>query len=37
MTLRYAHVGDHETEEAAERIGTAIARALEGRQTCSSD
>ncbi len=30
MTLRYAHVGDRETEAAAERIGTAIARALEG-------
>ena len=30
MTLRYAHVGDRETEAAAERIGVAIARALEG-------
>ena len=30
MTLRYAHVGDRETEDAAERIGTAIARALNG-------
>ena len=30
MTLRYAHVSDRETEAAAERIGTAIARALEG-------
>ena len=29
MTLRYAHVGDRETEEAAERIGAAIAQALE--------
>ena len=28
MTLRYAHVGDRETEAAAERIGTAISRAL---------
>ena len=28
MTLRYAHVGDRETEDAAERIGAAIARAL---------
>ena len=28
MTLRYAHVGDRETEAAAERIGAAIARAL---------
>ena len=31
MTLRYAHVGDRETEVAAERIGEAIERALEGR------
>ena len=30
MTLRYAHVGDRETEAAAERIGAAIARELEG-------
>ena len=30
MTLRYAHVGDRETEAAAERIGAAIARVLEG-------
>ena len=28
MTMRYAHVGDRETEAAAERIGTAIVRAL---------
>ena len=28
MTLRYAHVGDRETEAAAERIGAAIAQAL---------
>ena len=28
MTLRYAHVGDSETEEAAQRIGEAIAHAL---------
>ncbi len=28
MTLRYAHVGDRETEAAAERIGAAIAREL---------
>ena len=28
MTLRYAHVGDRETEAAAERIGTAISRLL---------
>ena len=31
MTLRYAHVGDRETEAAAERIGAAIAAALEGK------
>ncbi len=30
MTLRYAHVGDRETEAAAERIGAAIARTLDG-------
>ena len=29
MTLRYAHVGDRETEAAAERIGASIARALD--------
>ena len=28
MTLRYTHVGDHETEAAAERTGAAIARRL---------
>ena len=28
MTLRYAHVGDRETEAAAERIGRSIAKAL---------
>ena len=28
MTLRYAHVGDRETQAAAERIGTEIARLL---------
>ena len=28
MTMRYAHVGDRETEAAAERVGAAIARAL---------
>ena len=32
MTLRYAHVGDRETEAAAERIGAAIARALDGSE-----
>ncbi|MDE0203262.1 MAG: site-specific integrase [Rhodospirillaceae bacterium] len=31
MTLRYAHVGDRETEAAAERIGAAIELALDGR------
>ena len=30
MTMRYAHVGDREIEAAAERIGSAIARALAG-------
>ena len=29
ITLRYVHVGDRETEAAAERIGEAIAQALE--------
>ena len=28
MTFRYAHVGDRETEAAAERIGVAIATML---------
>ena len=30
MTLKYAHVGDREIVEAAERIGQAISRALDG-------
>ncbi len=30
MTLRYAHVGDHEVEDAAERVGASIAAALSG-------
>ena len=30
MTLRYAHVGDGETEAAAERIGAGLAAALAG-------
>ena len=30
MTLRYAHVGDHEVEAAAERVGTTIAAAMVG-------
>ncbi len=33
MTLRYAYVGDREIEAAAERIGAAIARALNGSAT----
>ena len=37
MTLRYAHVGDRETEAAAERIGAAIARAIGGDEANSSD
>ena len=28
MAMRYAHVGDREAEEAAERIGTGIAALL---------
>ena len=36
-TLRYAHVGDRETEAAAERIGAAIARAMGGGEASSSD
>ena len=35
MTMRYAHVGDRETEAAAERIGAIIARALDGNATGS--
>ncbi len=31
MTLRYAHVGDHEVEAAAERIGAKIAMAMTNR------
>ena len=37
MTLRYAHVSDWETEAAAERIGAAIARALDIREAGSPD
>ena len=37
MTLRYAHVGDREIEAAAERIGTAIARALGGSGVSQHD
>ena len=36
MTLRYAHVGDGETEAAAERIGANIAKALDGSATSSN-
>ena len=25
MTLRYAHLGDHEIEQATERVGQAVA------------
>lgn len=31
MTLRYAHVGDREVEQAAERVGTIIAAAMKAR------
>ena len=37
MTLRYAHVGDRETEAAAERIGVAISRVLNDLETCPFD
>ena len=33
MTLRYAHVGDREVEDAAERIGAGIAKTMEGHRT----
>lgn len=33
MTLRYAHVGDRETESAAERVGGAISKMLDGLET----
>ncbi len=36
MTMRYAHVGDRETEAAAERIGEAISRALHSGEAYSS-
>ena len=36
MTLRYAHVGDRETEAAAERIGAAIAQAMGGGKASPS-
>ncbi len=32
MTLRYAHVGDHEVEAAAERVGTIIATTINGEE-----
>jgi len=37
MTLHYAHVGDHETEAAAQRIGPTIARVLSGCDATSSE
>ena len=37
MTMRYAHVGDRETEAAAERIGVYIARALDYGLVSSCD
>ena len=37
MTVRYAHVGDRETEAAAERIGMAIAGALDGGAANEND
>ena len=37
MTMRYAHVGDRETEAAAERTGMAIARALDGGAANEND
>ena len=37
MTLRYARVGDQETEAAAERIGAAIARAIAGDEASLYD
>ncbi len=36
MTLRYAHVGDHEVEDAAERVGASIATAMQGHQMSSA-
>ena len=30
MTLRYAHLADREIEAAAERIGDALARVMDG-------
>ncbi len=30
MTMRYAHVGDRDVMEAAERVGAAVSRALDG-------
>ena len=37
MTLRYAHVGDRETEAAAECIGVVIAQALCGGEASNGD
>ena len=36
MTMRYAHMGDRETEAAAERIGTVIAGMLDMGDECRS-
>jgi len=30
MTLRYAHLGDHEAQAAAERVGTSMAQLMSG-------
>ena len=37
MTLRYAHVGDHEVEAAAERIGKAITALMDGKPVAQSN
>ena len=37
MTLHYAHVGDREIAAEAERIGSAIARMLDGGAASSSN
>ena len=35
MTLRYAHLGDRDIEDAAERVGQAIAATMDGREVSS--
>ena len=35
MTLRYAHLGDRETEAAAERVGTAMAQLMAGSRAAT--